>query len=247
MKRSSCGSSGFALAPGGERGRCDERVERERELRPVGGREELVDLEDAELAERRRLDLADQRAEVEIAPGAPRVLDEVREQHVLAARERVGLMPTSARRLVTVPSISSRSASASVSHESGGRAQRADHVERHAGGRAGRVDRHVGGVPERLEPLRPDAARLEALAPDRRLLRRVVVDRDPCGLRVGLADPRPEARGRQVGEDEREVAHVALGVEDQRGDPRQQRLLEQHDGEPRLARSGHARRRRRGS
>ena len=61
-----------------------------------------------------------------------------------------------------MPSISSRSASASVSHESGGRAQRADDVERDAGGRAGRVDRHVGRVLERLEALRPDPARLRA-------------------------------------------------------------------------------------
>ncbi len=39
---------------------------------------------------------------------------------MLAARERVGGIPTSPSRLVTVPSISSRSVSASVSHESVG-------------------------------------------------------------------------------------------------------------------------------
>src|SRR4029079_7599985 len=81
----------LALAPGGERGRRDERVQRERELRSVGGWEELVDLEDAELADRRCLYLPDQCAEVEIAAGAPCVLDQVREQHVLTAGERVGL------------------------------------------------------------------------------------------------------------------------------------------------------------
>ena len=35
----------------------------------------------------------DQRAEVEVASGAPGVLDQVGEQHVLAARERVGVDP----------------------------------------------------------------------------------------------------------------------------------------------------------
>src|SRR4029079_14125141 len=69
----------LALPPGGEGRRRDERVQRERELRPVGRREELVDLEDAELADRRRLDLADQGPEVEVAAGAPGILDQVRE------------------------------------------------------------------------------------------------------------------------------------------------------------------------
>ena len=229
----------LALAPGGERRRGDERVEGERELRPLGGREELVDLEDAQLAERRRLDLADQRAEVEVAARAPRVLDEVREQDVLAARERVrgdpdereqarhGALDLVAERLgVRLP-------------REVGRAQRADHVERDAGRRAGGVDGHVGGVAERLQPLGADAAPLEALAPDRRLARGVLVDRDARGRRLGLADPRAEARRLQVGEDERQVAHVALRVEDERGDPGEQRLLDQADGEARLARPGH--------
>ena len=79
-----------ALVPRRERGRGDEGVQLQRQLGAVLGREEGVDLEDAELAERRRLHLADQRPEVEALPGAPGVLDQVREQHVLAARERVG-------------------------------------------------------------------------------------------------------------------------------------------------------------
>ena len=83
----------LALAPGGEGGRRDQSVESEGELRPVGRREELVDLEDTELPDRRRLDLGDQRAEVEVASGTPGVLDQVGEQHVLAAREWVGVDP----------------------------------------------------------------------------------------------------------------------------------------------------------
>ena len=229
----------LALAPGGERGGGDERVERERELRPVGRREELVELEDAELAERGRLDLGDERPEVEVSSGAPRVLDEVREQHVLAARERVGLdadEPEEARHRAL--DLVAERFRLGVPGELRG-LQRPDDVERHARGRAGGVDRDVGRVAERLEPLRPESARLEALTPDRRLLRRVLVDRDPGGVRIGVAHPRPEARGLQVGEDEREVRHVALGVEDEHGDPGEQRLLDQHDGEARLAGSGH--------
>ena len=58
-------------------------------------------------------------------------------------------------------------------------AERPDHVERHARGRAGRVDRDVRRVAQGLQALRADAARLEALAPDRRLLRGVLVRERP--------------------------------------------------------------------
>ena len=46
--------------------------------------------------------------------------------------------------------------------------------------------------------------------------------------------------GGEIGEREREVAHVALRVDDQRRNARQQRLLEQDDGEAGLAGAGHA-------
>ena len=115
-------------APGRERGRRDERVQLQRELGAFVRREERVDLEDAELAERRRLDLADQEPRSR-STRAPRILDQVREQDVLAARERV--------RGDTDESEQARHGAldlvaeglGSVSHELG-RSQRADDVER---------------------------------------------------------------------------------------------------------------------
>ena len=80
-----------AAAPGGERRRRDQRVQADRKLAALLGRHERIDVEDTELPHRRRLDLADQRRQVEIPPGAPVVLDQVRDQHVLAAPERVGV------------------------------------------------------------------------------------------------------------------------------------------------------------
>jgi len=64
--------------------------------------EERVDLEHAELAERGRLDLADQRAEVEVAAGPPGVLDQVREEDVLRLESGSAATPTRPSRLVTV-------------------------------------------------------------------------------------------------------------------------------------------------
>ena len=46
--------------------------------------------------------------------------------------------------------------------------------------------------------------------------------------------------GAEIREGEREVPHVALGVDDQRRNPGEQGLLEQDDGQARLARPGHA-------
>ncbi len=228
-----------AAAPGGERRRGDERVEADGELVPVGRGQEGVDLEDAELAQRRLLDLPDQGAEVEVGAGAPVVLEQVREEDVLAAAERVGLDPDQAeqarngaldlvadRLLVGLP-------------RERRRLQRADHVQRHAGLGARRVEGHLGGVAQRLDPLRPDPRPLQAAPPELGGLLRVLV-RGLTGVAGGrFVDPGPEARGREVGEGEREVAHVALRVEDQGRDPLRERLLEQHDPEAGLAGARH--------
>ena len=226
-------------APGGKRRRGDESVQLDRELVPVGRRHEGVDLEDAELAQRWLLNLSDQGAEIEIGSRAPVVLEQIREEDVLAAADRVGLDPDQAeqardgaldlvpdRLLVRLP-------------RERRRLQRADHVQRHAGLGAGRVERHLGGVAQRLDPVGADARTLQAALPELGRLLGVLV-RALAGVAGGrLVDPGPEARGREVGEREREVAHVALRVEDQRRDPLGERLLEQHDPETGLARAGH--------
>ena len=49
-----------------------------------------------------------------------------------------------------------------------------------------------------------------------------------------------ELVGRQAGEAQGQVGHVALGVDDQRRDAGAERLLEQHHAEAGLARPGHA-------
>ena len=228
------------LAPGGEGGRRDQRVELQRELGAVLRREERVDLEDAELAERGSLDLADQGAEVEVAPGPPGVLDQVREQHVLAARQRIGGDPDEPEqaRHRALDLVAERLRLGIPGERR--RAQRAEHVERHAGGRPGRVDGDVGRVLQLLDLLGAGALRREPLAPGRRRLLGELLDGDSVGLRIGGVHPGLEARRRKVGEREREVAHVALRVDDQGRNAGQQRLLEQDDREPGLAGAGHA-------
>ena len=96
MNSSDCGSSGTPSPQAANAGEAMRAFSFSASSVRSFGREEGVDLEDAELAERRGLDLADQRAEIEVAAGTPGVLDQVREEHVLAARERVGGDPDEA-------------------------------------------------------------------------------------------------------------------------------------------------------
>ena len=228
-----------AAAPGGERRRGDECVEADGELVPVVGRQESVDLEDAELAQRRLLDLPDQRAEVEVGAGAPVVLEQVGEEDVLAAAERVGLDSDQAEQARDRPlDLVADRLLVGLPRERR-RLQRADHVQRHAGLGAGRVERHVGGVAQRLDPLGADTGSLQAAPPELCGLLRVLVGGLTCLAGGRFVDPGPEARGREVGEGEGEVAHVTLRVEDQGRDPLRERLFEQHDPESGLAGAGH--------
>jgi hypothetical protein len=57
---------------------------------------------------------------------------------------------------------------------------------------------------------------------------------------VVLVDPGPELLRAHARKREQEVAHVSLGIEDQRRDAGEERFLQQDDREPGLARSGHA-------
>ena len=176
-------SSGSPSLQASNDGDATQRVEPHGQLGPVLGREERVDVEHAELAQRRRLDLADQRRPGRgPGPRATRSRSGWRAGRARGSTSGSASIPTRPSRLVTMPSISSRSVSASVSQESLRRAQRADDVERHAGLGAGRVDR----TPSARLPM------------------------SPLGSRISV------------------------------GMPGGQRLLEQHDAEPGLARAGHA-------
>ena len=220
----------LAGAPGRECRRSDEAVQLQRELCALLGREERVHLEDAELADRRRLDLAEQGAEVEALARAPRMLDQVGEQHVLAARERVGLDPDQAEQAGHRPlDLVAERLRLALPRERG-RVQRADDVQGHAGLRAGGVDGELGRFAKRPDPVGADALSLEAFAPGRRRLGREFVEREALAARVVLVHPGAEAGRVELREGQQQVAHVALRVEHEAWNPRQQDLFDQIDG-----------------
>ena len=167
------------------------------------------------------------------------MLDEVREKHVLATRERFGLESDEAEeaRHRALDLVAER-LGLRLPRECRG-VQRADQIEGDARARARRVDGELGGVPERLNPFRADAGGCEPLFPLGGDPRRVLLDREPGVARSGFVHPGLEARGRRIGKRQEEVAEVALRIEGKHGHAGRERLLEEDEPEAGLARAGH--------
>ena len=161
-----------------------------------------------------------ERRQVERASLAPRVGDQVREQDVLAARQRIGGDADEAEQPGDV-SLDLVADELGVAHV-GRRLERADDVDRHAGSRSGRVDREVD---RRLQRRRCSCRRQppagEALAPRLGLLGGEGVGRErlrsPPGVRRSMAGSRPAARSGNV---QAQVGQIALGIDQQCRAPR---------------------------
>ena len=235
-------SSGTPLPQAANAGDARRPLSRSASCRAVLGREERVDVEDAQLAQRRRLDLADQRRQVEVAAqrarrsrsgwraartrgsraGRPRSRSSAEQAHHRAldlVPQRLGLgLPRQRRRLRA-----SRRRSAALPPPS-----RACRSSTSAASRSARI--RSAPMPCDSSPAFQSAAVLAASSSTRHAR----------GAGVVLAHPRAEVGRRELGEREQQVAHVALRVEDQRRHACEQRLLQQHDPEARLAGARHA-------
>jgi hypothetical protein len=121
-----------------------------------------------------------------------------------------------------------------------GRGQRAQDGERQAGRAAGRVDGDVGRGAQARDARGVLARVGEAAAPGLGHLRGLRIRRQPLARGVRLVDPRPELRRRQPGELQCEVPQVALRIDGEGRNAVDGQLLEQRDGEARLAAAGHA-------
>ncbi len=108
-----------------------------------------------------------------------------------------------------------------------------------SGGRAGRVHGHASGLFEACDPGSVQPPRIQSLTPARGDL--PGIDREVCILvfRLSLVYPWLEIGRRQLREGEREVAHVALGVDDEHRHPVKRSLLDQPYTQSGLAASRH--------
>ena len=227
----------LAFGPCRKRRRRKQTVELHGECGAVIGREELVEIENPELADGRGHDLADKRGEVDGTVVRPRVGDEVRQQDVLTRRERIGVYSDQAEQTgdeafdLVVDDLH-------VVHVSRG-LQRTDDVDRHPGVGTRRVDGEAGLVSQRLNSVLANAPRRQAVFPRLGLLRGEIWNRQTSLLRVSLVHPRLEISGGQIGEGERHVGEVTLGVDEDAWHAGRQHLFDENHTQTGLARASH--------
>ncbi|NTV04863.1 RHS repeat protein, partial [bacterium] len=216
---------GLSLQPGRERRRRDDRVQGHRQGEALLRREEDVHVEDAQLRHRRPLHRRDQLRQVQVAALAPGVLEDRREQDVLAAAQGVRVDAgqaeqgaDGARDLLAAGFLVSLPAAVR-------RAQGGEDGHRGARVRARRVDAELGARAQAADALAVLVPGGQALAPGG--------GGGGGALRHGLAlaprvvgvDPGQEVLGAQLREREQEIGEVALGVDDDRGHAVERRFL----------------------
>ena len=81
----------FAFHPTAEAGRGEQIIERHRQLETIFRRGKRFDIHHANLRHWRRLNLLDQSRDIEIFTGRPLLTENVGNQNVLAAFERIGI------------------------------------------------------------------------------------------------------------------------------------------------------------
>ena len=187
---------------------------------------------------------------VEALPVAPRVVEDVRQQDVLAAVERIGVDAEQRRAGRRRPWLTrSRSASASSRSSAGGAANERSTVSGRPALGAGRVDRDIDGVAEALDALAASGpTRPGPSSSRRRSARRTRSSVSPlrCAS-AGSIHGLEILRLRAAGNVEQQVAEVALGIDADRRDAVDRRLLRAGPGTGPSCRCRSCRRRRRAS
>ena len=218
--------------------RGEHGVEAHREIEAVARGKERVDVDDADFGERRRLNLVDERGQIEIAAGRPRVRQHGREEGVLAASRRrldTGERQQAGRRVARTLAEQLRV----VPDGSGRRGKRRQDRHGKAGSAAWRVDGELGGLAQAFDPGAVLPRVRQTLAPELRLLRGKRVGRHPGSPRLVLVNPRPEILRGEPWKCQQQVAQVPLRIDRDDGHAVDRRFLNQSQAESGLAAAGH--------
>ena len=187
-----------------------------------------------------RLDLLDQAGEVEVPARRPGGPENGGDEDVLAALHRVGLDAHQAEQARDRGADALAERLRVLSHRRWRRGEGLENGHRQAGIAARGVDgevRRLAEPPDALAVLAPGG---QALGPGLGLFLRERVGADALPPRVVLVDPGPEIVGAQLGKGEQEIAEIALGVDQQRGNAVERRLLEEGQAEAGLSAARHA-------
>ena len=230
----------LALHPGGEAGRRQQVVEQHRQREALAGGVEGVQVHHPDAFERRRLDLLDQARQIEVATRAPLVLEQVGEQNVLAAADRIGVdlqqreQARDARQHALAKGVDV------VALGRRRRRERLENGERPARLAAGRIDGAVDRAGEAGDALRGLIPLGQAAAPGLGHGARVLLAAVPGARRGAGFDPGQEVGLAQLRKGQQQVAEIALGVDGDHRDAVDRRLFDQRDAETGLAAAGHA-------
>ena len=230
----------LALHPGREAGRRQQVVQTHGEREAVLRRVERVEIHHADTAYRRLLDLPDQAGDVEIAAIAPRMIEDLRQQNVLPALDRVGV-DAGEREYAGGGGLDSLAIQVDVVDQCVvGRRKRPQDRDRYAGVGAWRVHGDVGALfqlPDSLAVLTPG---LQALLPQRGLRRGELIDCLTLVRRGPRVHPRFEVRRGELRERQFQIRQVAFWVDRNDRDVVECGLLQEPNAETGLAGAGHA-------
>jgi len=230
---------GCAGPPELEIGRGQDAVQGHGQFPALRSGEELLQRENAQLLDGRGKHGAEQRFQGDRLAPAPVVLEDVAQEDVFRALQRVRLNPDQ-------PQQGADGAAHAVQPDfrvvpvGRVRTQHAENVEGNARGRTGRVDANLGLILELGHPGGRHVPGGQAVPPLFRRGRGHLLDRLAFAAGDGRRNPGRQVPVGQFRKVEAQVGQISLGVQHQHGNTRQQHLLEHDQGEPGLAAAGHA-------
>ena len=220
---------GLPLGPRGEAGSSQHTVEGHGQVHPVVGGEEPIEGEDAHLREGRIHELQDDLLDPRILADRPGLVEDLRQDDVRRIADRIALAAHQPQEPGHAGADHARAGVGVGRRRTRGGAEGPDHVDGQARPAARRkhAQRQPVGEGRHLGSIDAPAAEsgLPALGHRRRLL---------------PLDPRREVVGRELGEQQPQVAQVPLGIHGDHRDAGARQLLEQHQAQAGLAAPGHA-------
>ncbi len=231
---------GLAFDPVLEAGGGEQAVEGHSQFQAVLFGKEGLDGEDAQFGHGGLLDAQDELGNVQVLTSAPGRLEDVGQQDVLPALDGIGLYPDEGQKgrdrtgdslpqqfLVLVPGKSRGLESLQDTDGLTGLA-------------TGGVDGEFGRIFQLLQSLWADPPLLQTPGPGTGYLLGILIGAQPFAPGIIQIDPGAKLCGGQFGEGQKQIGHIALGVNDNGRDALQGCFLQKVNAQPRLAAAGHA-------
>ncbi len=182
-------------------------------------RQERIEIERAHLVERRLLDGADERRQIQVLPSRHARSMIVESRMCSRLCNASASRPSSASRPDTTVATRSRSALASAITASDGAPNERSTDKGQTGVGARRVDREIDGVAKLRDAFSGLVPIRQAFLPFLGSLRGIAGSGEPLASGLRTIDPRFEIRRRELRERQQQIGKVTLGIDTDRGMP----------------------------